>query len=313
MENLLIALVSITVGVVATVLASRYYYRRSVDKELTPFVQLQSNVLSHIDDEVKSDLNIEYKGVKVDNLQQLQFLVANTGERALRDVIEPLRLDLPSDVEIMDASILYIFPEGREVKLDIKDNGYTVDFNFPLLNKDEFFIFKLLLKGEPKREDLKFRIVADDLPPELKIKRLTYNQIERENKSENGKLELGLLTAGIGFLLLSVFIGLLAHYLPSNAIPTVDAKLFSWMNSIPISSIASIVGYALAGMFALIGIMMTTAAIFGNFEFPKSKKFHLPNELAVSGYGIRTIDDAIVVEHKSVNKSIQSAADSASD
>lgn len=53
MEDFLIAIVSILIGVGATFYASRHYYRRSVDKELTPFLQLQSNVLSHIDEEVK--------------------------------------------------------------------------------------------------------------------------------------------------------------------------------------------------------------------------------------------------------------------
>jgi hypothetical protein len=314
-ENFFIAIVSILIGVAATLLASRYYYRRSVDKELTPFMQLQSNVLSHIDEEVKSDLHIEYKGVKVENLQQLQFLIANTGERAVRDVIKPLRLELPKDSEIMDASILYVFPEGREVKLDTKKTGNILEFNFPLLNKDEFFIFKLLIKGEPQRKELKFRIVADDLPPELKIKRLTYNQIERESKDEKGEFELGLLIAGVVLLVLAFFSGILAHYIPSDALPKITNETFMWVNGLPIIGIASVLGYVLTGVFALLGIMATIGAVVGNFEFPKSKKFRLPNELAIGGYGIRsfTIEDSVVIEQASANKSMQPTADAAAD
>jgi len=314
-EDLLIAIVSILIGVAATFYASRYYYRRSVDKELTPFIQLQSNVLSHIDEEVKSDLHIEYKGVKVENLQQLQFLVANTGERAVRDVIKPLLLELPENSEIMDASILYIYPEGREVILDTTKSGNIVEFNFPLLNKDEFFIFKLLIKGEPERKELKFRIVADDLPPELKIKRLTYNQIERESKDEKGKFELGLLITGVILLVFALFSGILAHYIPSDALPKITSKTFEMVNDLPIIGIASVIGYILTGIFSLLGVMATIGAIVGDFEFPKSKKFRLPNEFAIGGYGIRSIviEDAVIIEPASANKSMQPTADAAAD
>lgn len=309
MENLLIAIISIAIGVAATIIASRHFYRRSVDKELTPFAQLQSNILSHIDKDVKSDLHIEYKGVNVDSLQQLQFLIANTGERSIRDVIRPLRLEFPEDVEIMDASILYISPKGREVTLATSNPANSIEFNFPLLNKDEFFIFKLLLKGAPERKALKFSIVADDLPPELEIQRLTYNQIEKENRSDNDEFELGLLVAGLALLAVSFFIGILAHYIQADTFPKIESEGFIWLNNIPFITIASVTGYILTWIFALIGVMMAAGAIFGNFEFPKSKRFRLPNELAVAGYGFRTVEEAVVISNRTANKPIQPTAD----
>lgn len=315
MEEFLIAFVSILIGVGATFYASRHYYRRSVEKELTPFIQLQSNVLSHIDEEVKSDLYVEYKGVKVENLQQLQFLIANTGERAVRDIIKPLRLELPDESEIMDASLLYVYPEGREVEIEAKSSGNILQFNFPLLNKDEFFIFKLLIKGEPERKELKFKIVADDLPPELKVQRLTYNQIERESKIDRNEFELGMLIAGLIILMCALFSGVLSHYIPSDALPEISNEKLQWINSFPIISIASVVGYILTGMLTLIGGMLVLGTIFGNFEFPKSKKFRLPNEFAIGGYGIRQIsfEDSIIVEPGSAKKSVQLTADAAAD
>jgi len=314
-EDFLIAIVSILIGIGATFFASRHYYRRSVDKELTPFIQLQSNVLSHIDEEVKSDLHVEYKGVKVDSLQQLQFLVANTGERAIRDIIKPLRLELPDSSEIMDASILYVFPKGREVNIDPRASGNILEFNFPLLNKDEFFIFKLLIKGEPEREELKFRIVADDLPPELEIQRLTYSQVERETKEKESEFELAPLVIGLVFLVFAFFTGILSHYIPSDILPEVDSGTFQWINDIPVIGIASIVGYFLTGVFTIIGGMAAFAAIFGNFEFPKSKKFKLPNEFAMGGYGMRHIafEESVIVQRESANNSIQPTADASAD
>ena len=315
MVDFLIAIISILIGIGATFYASRHYYRRSVDKELTPFIQLQSNVLSHIDEAVKSDLHVEYKGVKVENLQQLQFLIANTGERAVRDIIKPLRLELPDESEILDASILYVFPEGREVDIDARKSGNVLEFNFPLLNKDEFFIFKLLIKGEPKRKELKFKIVADDLPPELEVQRLTYSQIERESKGKKSEFELGLLIAGLTFLSFAFFSGILSHYIPSDVLPEITSTKFQWINSLPIIGIASFIGYVLTGVLTLIGGMATFGAIFGNFEFPKSKKFRLPNEFAIGGYGMRHIalEESIIIERESANKSIQPTADAAAD
>lgn len=303
MENTIIALVSILIGVATTFIASRHYYRRSVDKELTPFIQMQSNVLSSIDSEVKSDLHIEYKGVKVENLQQVQFLIANTGERAIRDLIKPLCLHLPDQVEIMDASILYIAPEGREVSLNVSEKESSISFEFPLLNKDEFFIFKLLLKGAPERRELKFSIVADDLPPTLSIQRLTYRQIESEEKSEKrNSFEFGLFGASLLVLFVAFCMGLLAHYINADAIPVISSDTWKWINSIPFISIASVVGYIFSGMFGLGGAMMLAGTIFGEFEFPKSKKFKLPKEFATVSYGFRHFDELSTIQEKAANK-----------
>ncbi len=301
MDNLLISIISISIGVAVTIFASRHYYRRSVDKELTPFIQFQSNVLSHIDKDVKSDLNIEYRGVKVENLQQLQFLVANTGERSIRDAIKPLRLDLPSEVEVMDANILHISPEGRDVSLNVPESGNSVEFNFPLLNKDEFFIFKLLIKGTPEKKDLKFTIVADDLPPQLNIQRLTYNQIEKDDKSIKNKFEVGPFLGGLLFLFLALCVGILAHYIQAESFPKLQSESWAWINNIPFILISTTVGYIITGIFALLGAILVIAATFGNFEFSKSKKFLLPKEFATATHGFRIIRDEIVLPEKAAN------------
>ncbi|CAK1849326.1 conserved membrane hypothetical protein [Vibrio crassostreae] len=307
MENTLIALISILIGVATTFIASRHYYRRSVDKELTPFVHMQSNVLSRIDKEVKSDLHIEYKGVKVENLQQVQFLIANTGERAIRDLIKPLTLNLPSNVEIMDASIIYVSPEGRDVFLEASENGHSVKFEFPLLNKDELFIFKLLLKGAPKLNELEFTIVADDLPPNLDIQRLTYNQIEKEDKSKRGKsFELGLFLISIVVLFLAFSMGILAHYINTESFPVIQYEGWGWINLIPFLSIASFVGYAFSGMLCLIGGMTMAGSIFGDFEFPKSKKFKLPKEFATTNYSFRGLHEVVVMDEMTASKAFKS-------
>jgi uncharacterized membrane protein YccF (DUF307 family) len=304
MENIIISILSILIGVGATIYASRHYYRRSVEKELTPFMQLQSNVLSHIDEEVKTDLHIEYKGVKVENLQQIQFLIANTGERAIRDIIRPMRLDLPKEVEIMEGSILHISPEGREVEFKILESRSAVEFDFPLLNKDDFFIFKLLVKGTPSKSDLKFSLVADDLPPKLDIQRLSYNQIESDQKLVKSEFELGMFLTGLGFLLSSFVVLFLAHYVQPEAIPEFQSKSYLWLNSVPIATIATIIGYIVGGLLFLLGILLASISLFENFEFPKkNRKFKVPSDLAMTSHGDYVFSDPVKIEIDTANKS----------
>lgn len=202
-------------------------------KELTPFIQMRSNILSHIDEKVKTDLKIKYKDVEVNNLQQLQFLIVNTGEKSIKGIINPLTLCLPDNTKIMDYSVVYIHPEGRDIttKLSVEEN--KLEFNFNLLNKDEFFIVKLLVKGTPSRKELLFTIEAEDLPPKLSVKPLPYNHVETKGKSEKRKLELPLVIIGITFCLIGFIVSTLAHYCPNDIIPKITTSWLIWLNYVP--------------------------------------------------------------------------------
>lgn len=314
MENIIISILSILIGVGATIYASRHYYRRSIEKELTPFLQLQSNVLSHIDEDVKTDLHIEYKGVKVENLQQIQFLIANTGERAIRDTIRPLQLNLPEDVEIMDGSILHVSPEGRDVDFKILDSRNSVEFNFPLLNKDDFFIFKLLVKGTPSKSDLKFSLVADDLPPNLEIRRLSHNQIESDRRTVKREFELGMCLTGLGFLLSSLVFLFLAHYVQPEALPEFQSERLDWLNAIPVVSIATIIGYVVGGLLLVVGALLFVISLFENVEFPKqNRKFKVPSDLDMVSYGDFRYIKSARIDIETTNNSMQPTASASAD
>jgi hypothetical protein len=109
--------VGVIVGALVTVLASRYYFRRSISKRLGLYGLLNSFVFDGIARDVRAQLQFRFQGREVNELQQVIFLVANDGERAIRDVIESLTLIVPADVEVLDASIVYRQPEG--LKADI--------------------------------------------------------------------------------------------------------------------------------------------------------------------------------------------------
>jgi hypothetical protein len=191
MDNFLIALGSIIVGVIATIWVSNHYFRRSKRKSLTPYIQFSTSVFRGVDPTVRDALKIEYKEVPINDLFEIQFLIANTGERSIRDLISPLTLHVPEGSQILDASILHVHPKGREVSISVK--GSETIFDFPLLNSDEFFITKILLEGEPKDKDFNFSISVDDLPPTLKPRFLPRDLVDT---GEKRKFEIGLLVGG---------------------------------------------------------------------------------------------------------------------
>lgn len=272
MDNFLIVLGSVIVGVIATIWVSNHYFRRSRRKSLTPYIQSTTSVFRGVDRSVRESLKIEYKEVQIQDLFEIQFLIANTGERPIRDIINPLTLHVPTESQILDASILYIHPKGREVSVTVKESN--VIFDFALLNSDEFFIVKILIDGEPKIQDFKFSISVDDLPPNLKQRPLPYELIDT---GEKRKFEKGLLIVGIVCLILgSSLAGLIFAQWPtiSDLWRTEFLTTFkeNWLELVS-AAIAAVP----ALLLIVIGPMIAIGA-FTNFSFPKKRKFPVPSD-----------------------------------
>ena len=272
MDNFLTALVSIIIGVIATIWVSHHYFRRSKRKSLTPYIQFSTSIFRGVDPSVRDALKIEYKGVQINDLFEIQFLIANTGERPIRDVIRPLTLYVPEGSQILDASILYIYPKGREVAISVKESN--VIFDFTLLNSDEFFIAKILLEGEPKEQDYKFSISVDDLPPTLNQRFLPPDLVDTGEKRE---FEIGMLIGGIVCLALGFSLsGLIYAQWPTISalwgvgfLPTLKAN---WV--ILVSAVISVIP---ALLLIVIGPILAIGS-FTNFSFPKKRKFIVPSD-----------------------------------
>ncbi len=172
LNDAMVSILSLFGGVLATVIVARYYFLRTVEKSkksLVPYVDFFSELLDGIDPDVRKALSIRYQNLEVEDLIEVQFLVANSGEKPIRDAIKPLTLTVPDSSKIMNAALLHISPEGRDVSLNVDKETNTIKFLFDLLNKDEFFVVKLLLNGKADIEDFKFSITVDDLPPTLGV------------------------------------------------------------------------------------------------------------------------------------------------
>ncbi|MGD1101981.1 MAG: hypothetical protein ABSA59_07925 [Terriglobia bacterium] len=197
-----IAIASLIVGAALSGIISLYFYRKSVSKRLSAYIQFASPVLSGVDDtEVRKALEIHYRGTKIEDLLQLQFVIANEGQRAIRDLIEPLSVTLPKNAKLLEARILHVEPTGREVNIgpvELLDGRTKVEIRFKLLNKREFFIVKMLINGSLDIDKLRFNIVVDDLPPIITPERQPFGTAEEEPTTGIGAVLLGLLLLALG-------------------------------------------------------------------------------------------------------------------
>lgn len=207
MNPFLLALSTLVIGVLVTILVSRYYFQRTITKSLTPYIHNSSQVLSWIDPIVRGELKVSFREEEVKDLTLMEFIIANDGERSIRDCIEPLSVLLPKEAKLLDASILHKYPSELNVRIiseEQKDGSTKIQFPFPLLNRGDFFLTKLLVKGNLEAGDLVFHILVDDLPPTLKAKSIPI----RTTSDENAKVDWSAI--GVGMFM--VAIGLASAY-----------------------------------------------------------------------------------------------------
>lgn len=271
MDSLLISIGSLIVGAIVTIWVSSYYFRRSRRKSLTPFIQFSTSVFRGVDPSLRDSLKIDYKGTPVTDLFEIRFLIANNGERPIRDLISPLTLQAPEDALILDATLLHIHPEGRDVSIMAQEK--EVIFNFPLLNSQEFFICKLLLQGSPHPFDFKFTISVDELPPSLKPRSLSPDLIE--SGAERG-FSTGTLIAGLVVFLFGASMAYLSYAqwpIVSETFSTsgyIETFKLHWI------ALVSMVVLILPTILLLVAAPMLVIGAFGNFSIPRRKRFRVP-------------------------------------
>ena len=262
-------------GVLVTLAVSRHYFRRTMRKSIGIYRLLDTRIFAGIDRAVREQLRFTYQDREVEDLLQLEFVIANDGERAISNVIEPLRLDLPQGVEVLDASVLHRHPENLNVSITTVDRERSTNsilFEFPLLNKGDFFLVKLLLSGELGRDDFLFEILADDLPRSLSTLELLPMATRVEERKYTFGWEAlfsGLVVAGI-----VAWIGWALSLLYDQR-----PELFPhpWASyPITIESVFLLVpAVVLIGVFGFLALFAIGISFFGGFP-PKGPRFPIP-------------------------------------
>ena len=264
-------------------MAARYYFLRSVNKSIGVYQLLNSLVFEGIAPDVRRQLHFRFQDSEVDELQQVVFLVANDGERAISNVIEPLTLRIPAGVEVLDALVLHRHPS--ELRLQVKTDGgpaggSSTSFSFPILNKGEFFVVKLLLSGRLVVDKQSFQLLADDLPRAVQVKDLPPSAVEDENYSFMWELAL----AAVIVLAVPTWILYFGYQLYETR---PELFPYPWTSFIvSFESLALLVpGAILLILIAFMGLVILAAAVFGG-EFPPrtGPRFPLPKELRRAVY-----------------------------
>ena len=276
-------LIGLAVGALATVLVARYYYRRSVNKSVGVYKLLNSFVFEGIAPDVRKQLNFRFKDKDVAELQQVVFLVANDGERAVSNIIEPLTLSIPADVEVLDASVLHRHPSALrlQVEIDTKPaDESTLSFPFPILNKGEFFVVKLLLSGRLAVDKHSFRLLADDLPRSIQFKDLPPSAVEDDSYS----FEWGLAVFALVVLAIPAWLVYFGYQLYGTRPELFPYPWPSFRFSFE-SFFLFLPGALILLIFTLLGASMLGAAAFGG-QFPprRGPRFPLPKELRQAVY-----------------------------
>ncbi|MFD1359085.1 hypothetical protein ACFQ4X_14290 [Fictibacillus halophilus] len=273
MDGLWLSIVSLVVGMIASYLVSYYFFKKSSkNKSLTPFLQFSSSPLDGLDQDLKEDLKIKYKQKEVEDLFEVQFLIANTGEKAISNLIEPLTLVLPNDCELLDANILYKNPDGRKVLISLQNQRQLIEYNFPLLNAGEFFITKLLINGSPLLSDLKFTIEGEELPPELDIKELPPEALISQKSEKRVKFKLEMFLIGIsltyfGLILINLLYGNLDRLPSLNKLGFIKFMFnLSFIDVVILMSIFPIISCL------VLGVLLILSSIFNNFKIHFKKK-----------------------------------------
>jgi hypothetical protein len=291
MQTVIISIITTVIGVVVAIMAARHYYRRSSKHRLAVYwLPSSPGILYGVDPEIRNELSIEFRGEKVKALNVWEFLIANEGANAIRDSIRPLEFEIKDQCRIVDVSVTYIYPEGREVAIR-RESDSSFKCVFPLLNPGEYFYVKLITDGAMRPSDITCTISAEDLPPRLQVESSEGVSIGNDASG----FSWGLLVGGVVVLAIgsSIVLPMVALYLnhPSY-FPFAWSKFdFVWWLG-PALAVSAALGF----IVSIAGVGMIVTSLVG--DIPPRRKFKGPRRsyfpYHAYGYGFPEPESATV-------------------
>lgn len=272
-NDLALGIGSLVIGIITSIWVSAYYFRKSVTKSLTPFLHYASSPLNGIASDVKRDLKITYQGAPVQDFFEAQFIVANTGEKAIRDLIEPLGFVVPEGSTLLDAVLIHRSPIEFQANIEVDTQRKGFKVNFPLMNSGDFFILKVLLDGTPKLEQLRFTILVDELPRTLKISELSFGEV-----STTGKPFWTLRFTTLAGLFIT-FLGIAVSKLVYDALqssPSIFTAPLEFDSVVDLHVLALVSSAIAAFLIISFGVMTVAVPLFSGSLRPVKRKFVVP-------------------------------------
>lgn len=272
MQAVVTTIIPLVIGVIVAILVSRHYYTRTVKHRLAVYYIPSPSIFFGVDADIRNELTIQYRGEKVNELSVIEFLVANEGADAVRDAIKPLTFDMGSNCRLVDASVTYIQPEGREIDVE-RYSERQFSCIFPLLNSDEYFYVKVIADGLISISEIKCTITAENLPPRIDIESTARVSIgPDERRSDITFLIPAAIIFLVGAVLTLPLVGL--YEVHPAYFPFAWSKWdFVWWLTVPIF-LAGIIG----GLFLIGGLIMAVMAFVG--DIPRRPHFKGPRHAA---------------------------------
>ena len=120
---------------------------------------ITSSSLISVKKEIESEVNITFRGKKVEDVHLLQVKIINNGNDHVKeeDFKKPITFVFNPEVEIMDMSVKESSSESIQITLKLKDQN-AVEILPNLLNKKDWFIVNFLLNKYVKF-DLSLHVV----------------------------------------------------------------------------------------------------------------------------------------------------------
>ena len=114
-------------------------------KSLAYEITTSSSLIS-VKKEIESDVNITFRGKKVEDVYLLKVKIINNGYDHVKeeDFKKPITFVLNPEVEIMDMSVSERSSESNQISFSLKDQN-VVEIVPTLLNKKDWFIVNFLL------------------------------------------------------------------------------------------------------------------------------------------------------------------------
>lgn len=298
----------VVIGVFATILVARYYFIRTTNKKLSVFVTLNNRVFAGIESQVRQKLEFRYNHEDINELQQIDFIVANEGDKAIRDCIEPLTIHIAKSTRLLDASILHREPSDLRAELShglTEEDQPFLTCAFPLLNSGEFFYVKLLLDQYVKQSDLTCRILCDDLPRNFRTKQLPLSATRQPKR----RIEW----AGVGFgaFLLAM---VSAFCVVIWSLYQVDPSIFPYPWSTFQPSWTETTALAISVIGAIFLLIVSLVLMIGmGFEefFDRHPRFPLPQELRGRSYRFlskESLIEADVPDHETDDNTVSDSS-----
>ena len=263
-----VGIITTLVGIIVAILVSRHYYTRSVKHRLAVYSMPSSSIFYGVDPEIRSGLSIQFRGEPVKQLNVIEFLMANEGADAIRQSIEPLTFNMGDKCRIVDASVTYVQPEGREIRVTVSSD-HEFRCEFALLNRNEYFYVKVIADGEIDISGIRCTITSENLPPRIDIESAAAVNIGPDESSRDLiMLVPAALVLLIGAVLALPLVGL--YEVHSAYFPFSWSRFhFVWWLTVP----AFIVGI-LAAFFVIAGLVLAVVAVVG--DIPRRPRFKGP-------------------------------------